>query len=88
MSPGRLVSTNIRLALALIAVFLIIGGGIVGAFGLSVYEANRSRDNLCAAFETVVKPPSAPRGSPQYARQEQSWQGWLTFSRRLGCPRP
>jgi hypothetical protein len=87
MSPKRLVSNNARLAIALVAVFLLIGGGIVVNFWLGVYRADQSRNDLCAAFETVVKPPSAPRGSALYIRQEQSWQNWLAFSRRLGCPR-
>lgn len=86
MSPKRLVSNNVRLAIALVVVFLLIAGGIAANFGLGIYRANQSRNDLCAAFETVIKPPSAPRGSALYARQEQTWHNWLSFSHRLGCP--
>jgi hypothetical protein len=79
MTSGAVMASGILLIL-----LLLVGVGNLWA----TYAVNKnSRNNICAAFESVVHAPSATIGSQTYKAQEKTWQNWLSFSNRLGCPK-
>jgi len=79
--PERLVSTNVRLAIALVVVFAMILGAMAGSYILSLHALAQSQRNWCSTLKLLTSNPAQPKtasGRVFYAQLHE-------LERRFGC---
>ena len=74
-----------KVAAALAAVFLMLGGSVAGSYALSLQVSRQSTGRLCSAFELFVHKPAPPVNTPVKLQQATQYRRLQIFEARVGC---